>query len=240
MLWGMVAGARDRKVAGWVVYVLGGGMLAWTHGIGIYYVAIAAALWITLPRANGDRWRWRPWLVANAAIALMFAPWVPVAIRNTREVATSFWVSPSAPEPPTLTTIYQLTVSPIPSPGFLLRSLLGLDVSPTLGAGLWIVPIFAALALAIALGVRSRNRALSFVVVAYLAPIGVFTALSLMVRPILHPPHSVARGRAAGAIARPRHRHRPVAARACGDRHAGGSRTAAGDCFRSSGRCGPH
>ena len=167
-LWGLVAGARDGQAAGWVVYVLGSAMMAWTHGIGIWYVPILAVLGLAMPREDGRRWSWRPWLVANTAVASLFAPWAPVAIQNARELASSFWIRPIGPEPPVLTTIHQFTVAPI-------------------GNGLWIVPILGALALAIAMTPREQRSAVCFLVLAYLAPIGLFTALSLMVRPLLLP-----------------------------------------------------
>ena len=186
-LWGLVAGARDGKVAGWVVYVLGASATAWSHGIGIYYAVILAGLGLVMRPEDGRAWSRRSWLLANTAVAGLFAPWVPAAFQNSREVASSFWLRPIAPEPPVLTTIYDLTVAPIGAPGLMLRTHLGLDVSPTLGAGLWLVPIFAVLALAIVLRPRDERSAVRFLVLAYLAPIGVFTALSLMVRPILLP-----------------------------------------------------
>ncbi|HUG37250.1 MAG TPA: glycosyltransferase family 39 protein, partial [Candidatus Limnocylindrales bacterium] len=186
-LWGLVAGARDGRVAGWVVHVLGGAMLAWSHGIGVCYVAVLAVVGLTISREDGHRWSWRPWLVANTAIVLLFAPWAPVVAKNVPEVSTSFWLRSIAPEPPVLTTIHQFTVAPIHPPGLLLRSRLGLDVSPTLGDGLWIVPILGVLALAVALSARDRRPTVRFLLLAYLAPIGLFTALSLMVRPILIP-----------------------------------------------------
>ena len=186
-LWGLVAGARDGKAVGWVVYVLGSAMMAWTHGIGIWYAPVLAVLGLAMPREDGRPWSWRPWLVANTAVALLFAPWAPVAIQNARELASSFWVRPIGPEPPVLTTIHQFTVASIAPPGALLRSHLGLDVSSTLGDGLWIVPLLGVLAFAIAVGQREQRSAVRFLALAYLAPIGLFTALSLMVRPLLLP-----------------------------------------------------
>jgi 4-amino-4-deoxy-L-arabinose transferase-like glycosyltransferase len=163
-LWGIVAGARDGKVAGWIAYALGGALMTWTHGVGVYYAAIVALVALILRPA------WRPWLVANLAIVVLFLPWVPFAIRNTRRTVESFWIEALSPEPPVFLTIYQFTVAPIPA-----------------GAGLWIAVLLTALGLAIALGHRQERRSVHFLVLAYLAPIGAFTALSLMVRPILAP-----------------------------------------------------
>ena len=168
-LWGIVAGVRDGKAAGWIVYVLGGAVLAWTHGIGVHYVAIVALVACIVRRADGQAWPWRRWLIANVAIVVLFAPWIPVAIRNTRRTVETFWMEATSPVPPVLTTIQHFTVAPIPTPVLMLTVLL------------------AALGLAIALGHRQGGAELWFLVLAYLAPIGVFTALSFMVRPILAP-----------------------------------------------------
>lgn len=186
-LWGLVAGARDGEAVGWIAYVLGGAMMAWSHGIGIAYVAVLAGLGLAMPREDGRRWSWRPWLAANTAVVVLFVPWMLLEVRNAREIAASYWILPTGPVPPVLGTIHELTVAPIYPPGLLLRSYLGLDVSPALGEGLWMVPLLGVLALAIAPGRWNRDSPVRFLMLAYLAPIGLFTALSLTVRPILIP-----------------------------------------------------
>jgi hypothetical protein len=65
-----VAGARDGKVAGWVVYVLGASATAWSHGIGIYYAVILAGLGLVMRPETGRAWSRRSWVLANTVPSL--------------------------------------------------------------------------------------------------------------------------------------------------------------------------
>lgn len=186
-LWGLVAGARDGQARGWIVYAVAGAAMAWSHAVGIYYAAVLAALALAIPRQDGQRWTWRPWLAAAAGLLALFAPWLPVAVATTRDTIAAFWIPQTVVEPPFFTTVYQFTVSPIVSPAELLRSHLRLDFGAWLGTWVWMVPILAVLACAIALGQPSQRWTVRLLVLVYLAPIGLFTALSLVVRPILLP-----------------------------------------------------
>lgn len=184
---GLVAGARDGQARGWIMYAAAGAAMAWSHAVGIYYAAILAALALAIPREDGQRWSWRPWLAADAALVALYGPWLPVAVATTRDTVADFWIPHPGPEPPFFMTVYQFTVSPIVSPGEVLRSHLGLDSGALLGTWVWMVPILAVLAFAIALGQPKQRWTVRLLVLAYLAPIGLFTVLSLVVRPILLP-----------------------------------------------------
>jgi hypothetical protein len=186
-LWGLVAGAQDGQARGWIMYAAAGAAMAWSHAVGIYYAAVLAALALAIPREDGQRWSWRPWLAAGAALVALFAPWLPVAVATTRDTVADFWIPHPGLEPPFFTTVYQFTVSPIVSPAEVLRSHLGLDSGALLGTWVWMVVILAVLAFAIALGQPKRRWTVRLLVLAYLAPIGLFTVLSLVVRPILLP-----------------------------------------------------
>ena len=193
-LWGMVAGARDDQRRGWVVYALAGAVVAWSHAVGVYYAAILAGLALVVPR-EGAGWRGsagpvgsrRSWAVSTVALAALCAPWAPVFFARARDTVASYWIAPPNPEPPVFTTIHEFTVSTIRSPATLLRAHLGMDLGAALGAWLWMVPLLAALGLAVTLGGPRRRRVVWFLVLAYLLPIAVFTAASLVVRPVLIP-----------------------------------------------------
>ena len=186
-LLGLVAGARDGRGWGWVVYVLAGAAVAWSHAVGIYYAAILAGLGLLIPREDGQKQSLRPWLAANAAIGLLYVPWLPAAIARTRDVTESYWIKPSTPDPPLLSTLYSFTIAPAPSLASLLRPRLGLDPGPAFSTWIWFVPLLAVLVLAFAGGSALHRAAARLLALAYLAPIVLFTALSLTIRPILIP-----------------------------------------------------
>jgi len=186
-LWGIVAGARDGRAAGWAAYALAGAVMAWSHGVGLYYALILAGLALVVPREDGRRWSWRPWLIATAAMLLAYVPWLPVAFQTTRRIVDRYWIPPAAGDPPVFTTIHYFTVAPILGPGRILRGQLGVDVGALLGPWLWLVPILAVLALACVAARPQERWMVRVLVLAFLAPIGLFTAMSLMVRPILLP-----------------------------------------------------
>jgi len=225
-LWGLVTGAREGRAAGWAVYAIGGAAMAWTHAVGIYYAAIVAVLALAIPRPDGARRLDARWLAATAAIVLLFTPWAPVAVARTAETARLFWVSQVSPEPPIFTTLHGLTVATVPPPSRLVGLLLGGVPGPVgdwlSGAWVWILPLLAALAVAIARAEPSRRWVVGLLVAAYVAPIALFTAMSLLVRPILIPrillPVAIplALLLAAGVSAVPWPRLRPLAATVVG------------------------
>ena len=190
-LWGLIAGARDGRRAGWVVYAISGAVMAWCHALGVHYAAILAALALAVPRGDGRARLGRPWPAAAATMAILFAPWIPVALARTRETVEHYWIPPAAPEPPILTTIHQFTVAPIHPPASLVRAALGIDPGAAgaqiLGAWLWLAPLLAALVLAVARADPAQRWAIRLLVIAYASPIVAFTAVSLVARPILIP-----------------------------------------------------
>lgn len=186
-LWGLVVGARDGRTAGWIVYAGAAALLMYAQGMAPLFVVILAALFPVLaprPRQWSD---WRPWLIANAAVALAFAPYALTYARRARGVAAAFWLGPQAPEPPILTTLFEWTVSSIPPPSEILARQLGLDAGPLLGRWLWFVPVLAVLVLAVLHVPAERRWACSTLLLAYTAPILALSALSLIVRPLLLP-----------------------------------------------------
>jgi hypothetical protein len=168
-------------------------MVAWSQAVGVYYAAMLAGLALVVPR-DGAGWGAGPigsprgWAISTAALAALCAPWAPVFIARGQDTAASFWVARPNPEPPVLSTIHNFTIAPIPAPAALLRAYLGMDLGASFGgAWLWMVPLLAALALALALGEPRRRRVAWFLALAYVLPIALFTAASLVVRPILIP-----------------------------------------------------
>jgi 4-amino-4-deoxy-L-arabinose transferase-like glycosyltransferase len=186
-LWGLVVGARDGRAAGWIGYAAAAAMLMYAHGLAPLFVVVLAALFpVIAPRVR--RWSdWRPWLLANAAVALAFAPYAFIYARRASDVAAAFWVRPQGPEPPILTTLFQWTVVPIPPLSQILARQVGVDIGPLFGQWVWFAPVLLVLALAIARVPPERRWVRSSLLLAYVLPILVLSALNLVIRPLLIP-----------------------------------------------------
>jgi 4-amino-4-deoxy-L-arabinose transferase-like glycosyltransferase len=186
-LWSLVVGARDGRPAGWVGYAVCAVLLLYAQALGTLYVAILAALFpVVAPRLPRGL-DWRPWLLAHVAIALAFVPYALTYARRAGGVAAVFWIPPSGPEPPLLTTLFQWTVAPIPSPSQILVRHLGLDPGALLGRWLWFAPVLVVLVLAMYLVPSERAWTRSSLILAYAAPVFILSALSLTIRPLLIP-----------------------------------------------------
>jgi hypothetical protein len=187
-LWGLGLGALRHRRLGWIAYAACGAMLVYTHALGPLYVAVVAALFPLLAPDSGPGRSWRPWLLATAAVALSFLPWLPIFLERAREVASDFWVAPAGPEPPFFTTLQEFTVAPIPSLFSLADAWIGLPIGRrVLGRWVWFAPI-----LGVALWILRRAwdaapRATRALLAAYVLPIGMLASASLILRPILIP-----------------------------------------------------
>ena len=193
-LWGAVAGARDGERRGWIVYALGGAIVAWCHALGVYYAAILAGLALIVPLgaagssgSAGSLGSRGAWAIATGALAALCLPWAPFSLARGREVAAGYWIPPPQPEPPLFTTLREFTVATLPSLAVALRTRTGIDLAPFLGVWLWMVPLLGVLGLAFVFGGRPRRRVVWFLALAYAFPIVLFTVASLTVRPILLP-----------------------------------------------------
>lgn len=68
---------RNRPLA-WLGFVAAGGLLGYTHYLGLLVVALAALVSLAWPS------RWRESALALGAIGLLYAPWLPIAWRQWR------------------------------------------------------------------------------------------------------------------------------------------------------------
>jgi predicted membrane-bound mannosyltransferase len=111
-LWGLVAGARDGRRAGWIVYAVAGAAMAWSHAVGVHYAAIVAALASRYrgPMAHaGSAGRGWPPPPSSEPCTLRGCPSRPRA----RERPRSHSDHRREPGPPVFTTIHLFTVMPI-------------------------------------------------------------------------------------------------------------------------------
>ncbi|MFN8500157.1 MAG: glycosyltransferase family 39 protein [Anaerolineae bacterium] len=88
-LWALDVGLRERgrrAVGGWLAYVAFATLALYTHYYAVLALAVAflyamGVLWLTRRPASADKPApWRAFLLAEAAIALLFLPWLPRAL----------------------------------------------------------------------------------------------------------------------------------------------------------------
>jgi hypothetical protein len=218
-LWGLVVAVRQARPGGWVVYVACATLLLYSHGIAMVYVAVLAALFPLLARRLAGGREWRPWIMAHLAVGVLFLPWVLEALRDVHRVSRGFWIPPpTGAEPPLFSTLQLVTVAPIPALSAVLRSRFGLAAPAALGRWVWFVPVLATLLWIVVRLARHDAAATRALVAAYVLPIGLLTAVSEIVAPVLIPrvllptvvPLALLLGAGADCLSRSRGRSRLV------------------------------
>jgi uncharacterized membrane protein len=183
--WGLVVAAREGRFRGWIVYTGSASLLAYTHALGWLYVATLAALFPAVAPHRRPWTMWRPWILANGIVALLFAPYVPVYMRVVGQVASDYWIRPDGPEPPIFSTLFYFTVSPVPPLSQLAARHLGVELAPVVGRWVWFLPVLVVLVLAVASMAAEDRWAVRSLFLAYLLPISALSTISLIVRPVL-------------------------------------------------------
>jgi hypothetical protein len=185
--WGLVIAVRHQRRAGWTIYIVAASLLLYSHAIaGVYVIALAVLYPLLAPQLDG--WRtWRPWVIANAAIGVLFVPWIAFIAQRVPEVRSRLWIPPGDVEPPFFSTLQVLTVSTIPPLSSMLRSWLGAVGPAALGRWVWFVPILAVTLWLLTRMARLDARAMRILLVAYAVPIALLSAASVIVAPVLIP-----------------------------------------------------
>jgi uncharacterized membrane protein len=185
--WGLVIAVQHHRRAGWTIYIVAASLLLYSHAIAVVYVIALAGLFPLLA-PHLDRWRtWRPWVIANAAIGVLFVPWIAFIVQRVPAVRSRLWIPPADVEPPFFSTLHLLTVSTIPPLSSMLRSWLGAVVPAALGRWVWFVPILVVTLWLVTRMARLDARAMWILLVAYAVPITLLTAASVIVAPVLIP-----------------------------------------------------
>jgi uncharacterized membrane protein len=184
-LWGLVVAVRQQRRSGWIVYGAAGALLMYSHAIGALYVTTLALLFPLLAPRLADWRSWRPWVIANGVIGILFVPWLVFMIRRASDVRS--WIPPGDAEPPFISTLQLLTVSAIPPLSGVLQSRLGVVAPAGLGRWVWFVPMLTVTAWLVARMARRDPRMLRLLLLAYALPIALLSAVSAIVAPVLIP-----------------------------------------------------
>jgi len=180
-----VVAVRQQRRSGWIVYGAAGALLMYSHAIGALYVTTLALLFPLLAPRLADWRSWRPWVIANGVIGILFVPWLVFMIRRASDVRS--WIPPGDAEPPFISTLQLLTVSAIPPLSGVLQSRLGAVAPAGLGRWVWFVPMLTVTAWLVARMARRDPRMLRLLLLAYALPIALLSAVSAIVAPVLIP-----------------------------------------------------
>jgi len=183
MLWALVAAARGGGRRHWLGYTVAAVLLAYTQGIGIVYVAIVASLFpFILPRPlQGSAWR--PFLVANGAVALIYFPWLLVLSQSALRLDNIAWITP-----PALTSIEKILTTlmfeRIPVTG-IVDKLTGIGLAEGSGVILMSIPVILLVGIGIwRAGRSSRGWAAATAILAVILPILAVYVLSILIAPM--------------------------------------------------------
>jgi uncharacterized membrane protein len=185
--WGLVVGAREGRAVGWIAYAASGSLLAYTHGLGSLHVLIVALLFPAVSPSPRLARAWRPWVLANSTIALLFVPYLLVYARVVRRVAADYWIRMESPEPPIFSTLFYSTVSPIPPMSALVARHLEHDLGLLGGRWVWFAPVVLVLVVAVASAPPEKRWAVTCLLLAYALPIVLLSVISVVVKPVLIP-----------------------------------------------------
>ena len=151
----------------------------YTHQIAAFYILAIDVAWLVLPSAQPTRIRVRNLIFANMGVAVLYGPWVPIALDQVRWTATHF-----SAQPPdgneflrTLSALaggkpYQLKDWLVPQ---------GYTCTPEQVAG--IVTVIALLAMGAPLLLERHSRSAAALLVVGLMPVLLIYLYSLLGRP---------------------------------------------------------
>jgi uncharacterized membrane protein len=218
-LWGALAVAEEGGAwRGWAAYVACSALMCYTQAVALLYWAVLAAvlLWLLLVRGQWARLKWR-YVGANAVVALLFVPWVPVMAARAAGMAQSdtyYIARPSALEPLGL-LFYYFAFGWVPPVRRVLSERLGVPGGLVPGNWALAVPVVLLLLAGAAFCPRRLRANLAAMWLGVFLCAGALYAVSVAVLPILVQktllPAVVPLSLALGAAACARGRRRPVA-----------------------------
>ena len=99
----MILALRGQQLRYWVAYIATSAFAAYTHYFALYALVFLNVFAIYKLRSK-DRVSWRRWLAAQVAVALVFAPWLPVLYHQVT-TGGGGWVERSLGKPSLYTLV---------------------------------------------------------------------------------------------------------------------------------------
>jgi mannosyltransferase len=181
--WGLLLAAREHRRSGWLLYVGSATLMLYTQALAPVYALTLLLVFPLLATNPRERTTWKPWILSNAIVALLFLPWLRIYLGKVQAVVGSYWIPPPQWTDP-LRLLHVYTVSRIPSPARILEELLGITPSFVPGAWLWSLPVVLLVVWAL-LRCRPEHRpVVRALLIAYVFPIVLVFAVSLTLRPV--------------------------------------------------------
>lgn len=88
----LAAGERNRlALAG---YIASSALLLYTHVYSLFIIAAQNLFWLSLALFSKEIFRrlWKRWLLAQAALCVLFLPWLSVLVQQVSRVQKGFWI----------------------------------------------------------------------------------------------------------------------------------------------------
>ena len=186
-LWGVVNVTHEGRVrAGWIAYVMCSVLLCYSHAIGVlYWMTLAVALLALMAcRAQGGI-RWSRYVMANAVVLILFAPWAPILLARAHRVIQSFWIPEVEPTLPVRFILYDFVLKPVPQLKGILSRHFGVPVSIVPSNGILILPIIGLMLMGILSQSRSIRKNLAVMWLTMLLPVVSLFLFSVTTRPLL-------------------------------------------------------
>lgn len=179
-LLGAVQASAEASRSGWLLLFFGALCTAYSHGIGPLYSAVLLGFYVAMAWAKGRRPAWNLWIVACAALAVLYAPWALNLSQLTQSGQMVFWE-----KTPTWSRLWihiqELTLGDVPPLSAVLANQFSLKVPETPG-WLWQLPIMITLIMTLSL--RQDRKVLLSLMAVYLLPVLVIFLVSLVRAPI--------------------------------------------------------
>lgn len=182
-LWGLITAVRENKRYGWVVYAVGMSLLAYSQGVGIIYLAVFGAIFLTLTDKPLAPRTWMPFILASALVLVTFLPWMGFFAQTTKSVVQDYWIST-----PTLINLLDVfrvfTIGEMISPSSIIGSHFGVVMPDWLGWAILLTPFLAAIGLAIRPVEPLQRKAVWAAVTMVVLPTLILYVVSLVIKPI--------------------------------------------------------
>jgi 4-amino-4-deoxy-L-arabinose transferase-like glycosyltransferase len=85
---------ENNRVWPLIVFALAAAASLYTHQIAAFYLLGIDIAWLILPSEQPMRIRLRNAAMANMAVVVLYAPWLPIALDQVRWTANHFWAQP--------------------------------------------------------------------------------------------------------------------------------------------------
>lgn len=185
-LWGLLTAIKENRRLGWLAYVVGMTLLAYSQGIGIVYIVVLGVVFLLLSNKLLSPRTWIPFILASGLVLLGFLPWVGFFAQTTKSIVQDYWIT--APTLFNLLDVFRVfTIGEMISPAILIQSRLGVFIPEWLGWLLLLIPFLAAIGISLRLADPDQRRSAWIALSIVIIPTIILFVVSILIKPIFLP-----------------------------------------------------